>query len=142
MLIALLAVGALLGSLLTATLIRARLPGRMMVIWILIWHVLIIISGLFSSAYVGAVMITLIGLAQSFAMIPMSVLLLNTTDEPFRGRVSGIRILAVYGMPMGLIFGGALIEWIGVPATTFIFGGIGLLGSAAVVARWRNILHN
>ena len=141
-LIALLAVGALLGSLLTATLIRARLPGRMMVIWILIWHVLIIISGLFSSAYVGAVMITLIGLAQSFAMIPMSVLLLNTTDEPFRGRVSGIRILAVYGMPMGLIFGGALIEWIGVPATTFIFGGIGLLGSAAVVARWRNILHN
>ncbi|GIT53674.1 MAG: hypothetical protein Ct9H300mP16_08340 [Pseudomonadota bacterium] len=67
----------------------------------------------------GAVMITLIGLAQSFAMIPMSVLLLNTTDEPFRGRVSGIRILAVYGMPMGLILGGALIEWIGVPATTF-----------------------
>ena len=141
-LIALLAVGALLGSLLTATLIRVRTPGRMMVFWILIWHALIIISGQFSSVFAGAVLITVIGLAQSFAMIPMSVLLLNTADESYRGRISGIRMLAVYGMPMGLLMGGVLIEWIGVPATTVVFGGVGLVGSTAIVARWRNILHN
>jgi hypothetical protein len=88
------------------------------------------------------VLITVIGLAQSFAMIPMSVLLLNTTDESYRGRVSGIRMLAVYGMPMGLLMGGALIEWIGVPATTVVFGSVGLVGSTAIVTRWRNILHN
>jgi hypothetical protein len=38
--------------------------------------------------------------------------------------------------------GGVLIEWIGVPATTVVFGGVGLVGSTAIVARWRNILHN
>ena len=141
-LIALLAIGALLGSLATATILRVTKPARMMVIWLVIWHLFILLLGLFSIPMAASVVITMIGLAQSFAMIPMSVLLLNTADESYRGRISGIRMLAVYGMPMGLLMGGVLIEWIGVPATTVVFGSVGLVGSTAIVARWRNILHN
>ncbi|RTZ61981.1 MAG: arabinose ABC transporter permease, partial [Gammaproteobacteria bacterium] len=104
-LIALLAMGALLGSLATATVLRVTKPVRMMVIWLVIWHLFILLLGLFSIPMVAGVVITVIGLAQSFAMIPMSVLLLKITDEVYRGRVSGVRMLAVYGMPMGLLTG-------------------------------------
>ena len=139
-LIALLAIGALLGSLATATVLRVTKPARMMVIWLVIWHLFILLLGLFSIPMVAGVVITVIGLAQSFAMIPMSVLLLKITDEVYRGRVSGVRMLAVYGMPMGLLTGGALIEWIGIPATTVIFGLTGILTTLVIVARWRTIL--
>ena len=138
-LIALLAIGALLGSLATATILRVTKPARMMVIWLVIWH-LFILLGLFSIPIAASVVITMVGLAQSFAMIPMSVLLLKITDEVYRGRVSGVRMLAVYGMPMGLLTGGALIEWIGIPATTIIFGLTGILTTLVIAARWRTIL--
>ena len=139
-LIALLALGALLGSLATATILRVTKPVRMMVIWLVVWHLFILLLGLFSIPMAASVVITVIGLAQSFAMIPMSVLLLKITDEVYRGRVSGVRMLAVYGMPMGLLTGGALIEWIGIPAPTVIFGLTGILTTLVIVARWRTIL--
>ncbi len=139
-LIALLALGALLGSLATATILRVTKPARMMVIWLVVWHLFILLLGLFSIPLAASLVITVIGLAQSFAMIPMSVLLLKITDEVYRGRVSGVRMLAVYGMPMGLLTGGALIEWIGIPATTVIFGLAGILTTLIIVARWRAIL--
>jgi len=139
-LIALLALGALLASLATATILRVTKPARMMVIWLVVWHLFILLLGLFSIPMAASVVITVIGLAQSFAMIPMSVLLLKITDEVYRGRVSGVRMLAVYGMPMGLLTGGALIVWIGIPATTVIFGLTGILTTLVIVARWRTIL--
>ena len=139
-LIALLALGALLGSLATATILRVTKPARMMVIWLVVWHLFILLLGLFSIPLTASVVITVIGLAQSFAMIPMSVLLLKITDEVYRGRVSGVRMLAVYGMPMGLLTGGTLIEWIGIPATTVIFALTGILTTLVIVVRWRTIL--
>ena len=129
-----------MGSLATATILRVKNPARMMVIWMVIWHLFILLLGLLSEPLAASAVITVIGLAQSFAMIPMAVLLLNITDEVFRGRVSGVRMLAVYGRPMGLLTGGALIEWLGIPTTTVIFGLTGILTTLFISARWRTIL--
>ena len=46
-------------------------------------------------------------------MIPMAVLLLRVADPAFRGRVMGVRMLAVYGMPLGLLLSGPLVEHAG-----------------------------
>ena len=97
--------------------------------------------GQIQSPLAGTLLITLIGAIQSFAMISMAVLLLTITEETYRGRVSGVRILAVYGLPMGLIAGGALIEWIGVGATFILFGVVGIGGTLAVAARWPDVLR-
>ncbi len=43
------------------------------------------------------------GFFQSFCMIPMAVLLLRVANPALRGRVMGVRMLAVYGMPIGLL---------------------------------------
>ena len=140
-LVAAFAVGALLGSLVTAMTFRAVRPGMIMTLSIAVWHTLVIAFGHTESAYLGLVLITVIGALQSFAMVSMSVLLLTTTEVAYRGRVSGVRMLAVYGLPMGLLLGGALIEWIGVTATFNLFGVIGLAGTALIIIRWPLVLR-
>jgi hypothetical protein len=67
----------------------------------------------------------------------MSVILLRTSDDRYRGRVMGVRMLAVYALPLGLLAAGALIERIGYAATALLYCGVGL-GLALVIAlRWR-----
>ena len=46
-------------------------------------------------------------------MIPMAVLLLRVANPAFRGRVMGVRMLAVYGMAIGLLRPG---RWSSTPA--------------------------
>ena len=53
------------------------------------------------------------GFVQSFCMVPMAVLLLRVADPAFRGRVMGVRMLAVYGLPLGLLLSGPLVEHAG-----------------------------
>jgi predicted MFS family arabinose efflux permease len=138
-LVASFAVGALLGSLMMATTLGGSRPGRTMIIYLLSWHVLIVILAQVTTALAGMLLLVLIGAAQSYAMISMSVLLLGTAEEAFRGRVSGVRMLAVYGLPVGLILGGTLIELIGVLATFAVFGMVGVVLILAVTVLWPEI---
>ncbi len=80
-----------------------------------------------------------IGFAQSLAMISMGAVLLMVTAPAYRGRVMGVRMLAVYDMPLGLLAGGALIEWFGVrfQILTFAVAGLVLFGCAVAVTRGR-----
>lgn len=134
------AVGALLGSVITAIALRSPRPGRIMTVNILVWHALLISLGLTTSWWAGAIILVLVGAAQSFGMITMSVLLLTTTEPEFRGRVQGVRMLAVYGLPVGLLIGGALIEWLGVGFTFTLYGTVGIVATVAILIRWPRLL--
>ena len=70
------------------------------------------------------------GFAQSFCMVPMAVILLRTADPAFRGRVMGVRMLAVYGLPLGLLLSGPLVENLGFAVTGSLYSlvGIGIHG--------------
>jgi len=111
-------------------------------IWhLLIWHALVIVIGHVNTWVPGLVLIAVIGALHSFAMISMAVLLLSTAEESFRGRVSGVRMLAVYGLPLGLVLGGALIELMGVPLTFTAYGVAGIVIILGIVLRWPNLLR-
>ena len=140
-LVAAFAIGALFGSLLIATSLGGNRPGRTMIWHLLGWHVLVIVIGHVNTWVPGLVLITVIGAAHSFAMISMAVLLLSTAEESFRGRVSGVRMLAVYGLPLGLVLGGALIEFMGVPLTFTAYGVAGIAVILGIVLRWPNLLR-
>jgi hypothetical protein len=64
-------------------------------------------------------------------------MLLRTSSEPFRGRVMGVRMLAIYSLPFGLLVAGALIERIGFGATATLYAVIGLIFTAVIAVRWR-----
>ena len=135
-LVACYAVGALFGSLILAFFQGSR-PGRTTVVATLIWYSLLFAFGLMTQPLPATVIIVAIGAAQSFSMISMSVLLLTTTHESLRGRVSGVRMLAVYGLPMGLIAGGTMIEIVGTHATFSVFTLTGITATLAIASRWR-----
>ena len=79
--------------------------------------------------------------SQAFAIqtfsIAMSVALLQITPERFRGRIMGVRMLAVYGMPLGLLGTGVLVEWYGFAITVWLYAVIGILCTVWITWRWR-----
>jgi hypothetical protein len=65
------------------------------------------------------------------------VILMRTAIEHFRGRVMGVRMMVIYGLPLGLLAAGSLIEGIGFAATGTLYAAAGLALMLAVVLHWR-----
>ncbi len=63
------------------------------------------VFALTGSHVAGMAVLFVIGFAQNLAMISMGVVLLMVTAPAYRGRVMGVRMFAVYGMPLGLLTG-------------------------------------
>jgi MFS family permease len=142
-LLAVAAAGALAASLGMAAFVRVRSPERVMVVTILIWHVLTLAFALVDTAALAYPLLAGIGMMGSVAMVAMSVLLMTITAKEFRGRVMGVRMLAVYGLPVGLLGGGALTDALGVQPTLILFsaGGLVMLFAALLVwpQLWRGV---
>jgi hypothetical protein len=85
----------------------------------------------------GILVLIVAGFAQSIGQIPMSAMLLRTSDEHFRGRVMGIRMLAIYGNLPGLLSAAPLIAYFGYPMTAVLYCVIGLTFTAVIAVRWR-----
>jgi len=88
----------------------------------------------------GLGLLALIGAFISFCMISMSVVLMTFTKFEMRGRVMGIRMLAVYGLPMGLVIGGWIIEHFGVSVMITGYAIIGLISVALSILRWPELI--
>ena len=67
----------------------------------------------------------------------MSSLIIGTAAAELRGRVLGVRMLAVYGLALGLPLAGALIDRIGYVSTVWIFIVIDIAAVAAIAFKWR-----
>jgi MFS family permease len=138
--VAVFAVGALVGSMIMAAVVNSRRPERFMMITMVGWYVLLILFAQTDSNGVGLPLLALIGASISFCMISMSVVLMTFTKFEMRGRVMGVRMLAVYGLPMGLVIGGWLIERYGVPFAITGFAVAGLVAVALSIVRWPQLI--
>ena len=139
-LVASFAVGALLGSLVVSLAGRRLRPARMMVGFALAWYALLLVFVRMPDATGGRLMLVLAGFTQSLSMIPMAVMLLHSAGARFRGRVMGVRMLAIYGLPVGLLVAGALIERIGYTFTASLYCLVGLTVTGLIAWHWRAAL--
>ncbi len=73
-------------------------------------------------------------------MVSMAVALLSAAALQFRARVMGVRMLAVYRLPLGLVISGYLINVIGFAATITAFSAIGVTMTVLLGRRWRHAL--
>jgi hypothetical protein len=73
-------------------------------------------------------------------MITLAVVLLRLAGEKFRGRIMGVRMMAIYGLPVGLLAAGVLIERFGFAATATLYALIGLVCTLLLAAYWRTSL--
>ena len=139
-LVASVAFGAFVGSIfMTRSGMRMEL-ARIMIVAAVIWHILVLIFAQMDTLWAGIVMLVLCGVAQSLTMVCHTVILLSASSPSYRGRIMGVRMLAIYSLPVGLLIAGALIGWIGYRATTSLYAIVGLVFTILIAVKWRESL--
>lgn len=134
------ATGSLVGSLLVAATLKTGSAARIMLVSMVLWHVLVCVFLQMPPSAAGWVILFFVGVSSSGAMSTMAVSLLHEASAEFRGRVMGVRMLAVYGLPIGLLVAGALIEEFGASTTLTWYGVAGILVSVWVALRWQQLI--
>jgi predicted MFS family arabinose efflux permease len=131
------AFGAFVGSItMTRSGMRVEL-ARVMIVAAVIWHILVFVFAQMQVLPAGIGMLMLCGFAQSLTMVSHTVILLRASSARYRGRVMGVRMLAIYSLPLGLLAAGSLIGEIGFAATGTLYAAAGLALMLAIVLHWR-----
>ena len=130
--------GALIGSLaLTVASWRMQLP-RLMMISAAVWYVALLIFAQVHSPAGGVICLAFAGFVQSMSVVCISVILMRAAGAEFRGRVMGVRTIAIYGLPIGLVCAGALVGRVGFAATGTLYALFGLVATIAIAVHWRD----
>jgi predicted MFS family arabinose efflux permease len=130
--------GALVGSMLVGTSHVPLRPARTMLGSGAAWFAATLLFGQTTTFSIGLVLLLVAGLAQSYCLTPLAAVMLRSSEQAMRGRVMGIRQLAVWGLPLGLLVSGPMIERLGYSTTNFIYAGLGLAAIVIIGYRWRH----
>ena len=133
-------VGSLVASIVMAATGGARKPIYLVFGGAVIWHVFLLLFAFSSVKAEGMVLLFLVGVAQGVAMISMAVALLRLAEAKFRGRVMGVRMLAVYGLPIGLALVGPATDLLGFQGAAIAAAGTGLVTIVLIAIIWRRAL--
>jgi MFS family permease len=130
------AIGSLVGSI-VLSLIGGIRVARLMIASTVLWYATLLLFVQMQTVPTAIVCLVVAGFSQSLAMISIAVILMRTASEHFRGRVMGVRMMVIYGLPLGLLAAGSLIDEIGFAATGTLYAAGGLALMLAVVLHWR-----
>ncbi|HEX6158478.1 MAG TPA: MFS transporter [Burkholderiales bacterium] len=134
--------GALAGSL-AVGMSRFRVgAARTMLGAGVLWFGAVLVFGQTTWFALGLALLLVTGFVQSFCLTPLAAIMLRSSEEEMRGRVMGVRMLAIWGLPLGLLAAGPIIAGIGYAATTALYAGTGLIATLAIGYRWRQSLWN
>jgi len=107
-----------------------------------LWFGAVLVFGQTTWFALGLALLLVTGFVQSFCLTPLAAIMLRSSEDEMRGRVMGVRMLAIWGLPLGLLAAGPIIAAIGYAATTALYAGIGLVATLAIAYRWRQALWN
>ena len=120
-------IGSLTGALIFAGIGTVQKTGRLMIIAVIAWHILIILLG-FNTSFIGSLLkLFCIGLGFASSQGMILTTLLRTTELSFRGRVMGLRSMAILGFSVGSVMNGAIAQAIGIENTLVVVGTIGIV---------------
>ena len=122
-----LGVGALLGSWLMVIVGTVPRAGPLMLAGTLLWQCLLLIFALTPNYYVALGVLVFLGIAQTVSLTNITILLLGTVRDEMRGRVMGLRSLAVAPLFVGTLLSGVVAESHGAPLATVACATVGLL---------------
>lgn len=131
------ACGALFSSIALSRTGHALHAARVTIIACAAWYVALLVFAHIQHPASGLAVLFLAGCAQSASQVPMAAMLLRNSDEKLRGRVMGIRMLAIYGNLPGLLISGPLIAHFGYPLTATFYCATGLAFTLLITMRWR-----
>ena len=134
------ALGALAGSLVISSNTMPLRAGRVMLWSSAAWFFAILLFGQTRSLPFGLALLFISGFVQSLCLIPVAVVMLRGAAEHMRGRVMGMRVLAVWGLPLGLLASGPIIAGLGYTACTVIYASLGVAATIVIAYRTRAAL--
>jgi predicted MFS family arabinose efflux permease len=134
------ALGSLLGSLLISSNRVAMGAGRLTIIGAIVWFGAGLFFAMNDVVIIGVALLVAIGAAQSLCVTPLAGVMLRATPPHYRGRVMGMRILAILGLPLGLLLSGPLIDWFGFAVTAGIYSLLGVACAVSMIWIWRDTL--
>ena len=132
--------GALVSSVIMSRIGHRVQPARFMLIFSSCWLLSLAFFANTTTPSAGIPFLLLAGLSQGLGQIPMATMLIRNCDPKFRGRIMGIRMLAIYGIVPGLLIAGWLIPRIGYPLTMTIYAVVAISLVVVIAARWRGVL--
>jgi MFS family permease len=130
------AVGSLIGSI-TLSLAGGVRIARLLIGATLAWYAMLLVFVEIRTMPVAMACLVLAGMAQSMSMISAAVMLMRHASAHLRGRVMGVRMMVIYGLPLGLLAAGSLIDLIGYSATGTLYASAGLIAMTAIALHWR-----
>ena len=140
LLISFASIGSLIGSIIISVNNFSNTPGKFLIIFIFIWHILMLGTSLFTIKLVIICILILFGISSSITMVNMSILILSITDKNMIGRIIGIRQLAIFTLPIGLILSGYMIDKTGIISSIQIMSVIGIIISIILSFKSKNLM--
>jgi len=128
------AIGSLIGSMALSMIGGVRV-ARLMIGATVMWYAMLLVFAQVQTVPAAIACLMLAGFSQSLTMISIAVILMRTASEHFRGRVMGVRMMVIYGLPLGLLAAGSLIDLIGFAATGTLYAALGLVLILAIGVR-------
>jgi MFS family permease len=132
--------GAFAGSIILSSVNGATRLARLMTVTSLIWYAMLLVFAQMPTASSAVPCLIIGGVMQSFSMVSLQILLLREAGERFRGRVMGVRMMAIYSLPIGLLAAGPLIASIGWRGTASLYAIVGLVFVGVIALYWREDL--
>ncbi len=120
-------VGALLGSWLMVAVGTVPRAGSLMLAGTLLWQFLLLIFALTPNYYTALGVLVFLGIAQTVSLTSITILLLGTVNTEMRGRMMGLRSLAVAPLFVGTLLSGVVAESHGAPLATVACAAVGIL---------------
>ncbi|MDP2397450.1 MAG: MFS transporter [Burkholderiales bacterium] len=132
--------GALVGSIIMARYGGSFPPARAMLGFGAAWLAALLVFAQTTHPAAGIPVLVFGGMMQTMGLIPINALLLRTSDERYRGRIMGIRIMAIYGNLPGLLLAGPLIAAWGYSAMASLYCVFGIAVIVLIGWVWRRHL--
>jgi MFS family permease len=133
------AIGSLIGSM-TLSLAGGVRVARLLIGTTVSWYAMLLVFAQIKTLSTAMACLMLAGISQSMSMISIAVILMRSASGPFRGRVMGVRMMVIYGLPLGLLAAGSLIDLMGFTATATVYAATGLTLMLAIATHWREDL--
>ena len=132
--------GAVFGSLVLSRFNSFMHPSRLMIYASIAWFLVLILYTQMKTAPVGMIVLFFSGIAQGTALVTMVAILLRNSDPKYRGRIMGVRMLAIYSNMPGILLAGFLIPRVGFAPVAAAYCVFGILATCAIVYYWRAAL--
>ena len=134
------AIGALFGSIIMSTKNISNNPGKLIFVSLIFWHCTMLVTSIINNKIILGIILFAYGTAGSISMISMAVLILSTSKKQMIGRIIGVRQLAIFTLPIGLIISGYLIDIIGIIISIQVVASIGIILTLILAYKSKNLM--